>query len=146
MKVILLQDVPKVGRKYEIREVKPGFGRNYLLPRGLAEMGTEAALARAVRHQAQAKEEAKLAKALKNQTLASIDKQRFTIKCKANEQGHLFVGLSAVAILKSLGKLAAGLKPEWLQLEKPIKKTGEHELIITDGEENASFTLAVEAK
>ncbi len=145
MKVILLTDVPKLGRKYEIKNVKPGFGRNYLLARGLAEFGTPAAIARAEQKRAQLVDEAALAKALKNQSLESINGQKFVVKRKANEQGHLFVGLSAVAIFKTIGQLAEGLKPEWLKLDKPIKELGEHELTLDDGEEQAHFKLIVEA-
>jgi len=54
MKVLLLKDVYKLGRAGEVKRVADGYGRNYLLPQGLAVLATEGALKQAERIQAEA--------------------------------------------------------------------------------------------
>ncbi len=145
MKVILLQDVHKVGKKYQIAEVSPGFARNFLFPAKKAEVATKAAMKRYealnLRHQQElAVREELLVKSLGD--LATI-----TVKMsgKGNDQGHLFAGLHQAEIAQAIKEQTdIDLSPEHITLKKPIKEAGIHPLGITVGEHRGKVTLEVE--
>lgn len=132
MKVILLTDVPKVGRKYEIKNVADGFGRNFLLNLGKAVVATPAEIEKINKMKSYAEAGKKervsnflnIAKQLENMVIA--------FRVKASDTGHLFASLHKEDIA---GRIAAqtGLNFEasWIQLEKPLKEVGEYELGIS---------------
>ena len=127
MKIILLHDVPKVGKKWEVKNVADGFAQNALIPKKLAEVATPSALARAAAARqvteasraASAEELGELAK-----TLASAPLE---ISAKANEQGHLFAALHEGDIARAIQqKTGVAVSPELLKPAHPIKTVGEH--------------------
>ena len=145
MKVILLQDVSKIGRKGQVKNVSDGHAVNFLIPRKLAVFATSEAIKRAKegeagRIQGQELELSALRAALKN-----LSGKTVALYAKANEQGHLFRGIDAQEIAKAIAdqeKLVVEAKA--IDLERPIKETGEHALAITAGGVSASITLSVE--
>ncbi|MCB0626224.1 MAG: 50S ribosomal protein L9, partial [Saprospiraceae bacterium] len=90
MEIILLQDIDKVGDKYEIVKVKPGYGRNFLIPKGMAIIANDANRKRLDEYKA--KEAAKLAERLAEfQELAGLLKDKvLTIGAKAGTSGKIF--------------------------------------------------------
>jgi large subunit ribosomal protein L9 len=136
MKVILLKDIPKVGQRNTIKEVKDGFALNMLIPRGLARQTTPDAVQQMER--AQIREgEANTASAA--ELVAKISKLgQIEIKVKANEKGHLFAGVGKTEIAKELG-----VSEENIILEHPIKEVGEHEVEIKIGEESKKIKLLI---
>lgn len=146
MQVVLLQDVPKVGKKWEIKNVADGFAQNSLIPRGLAEIATVKASARAeaARAQAEAGRAASAEELAKN--LKKLDGARVEISAKANEQGHLFAAIHERDILKALKqKTGVEVAPEFLKIAQPIKTAGEHRVDISAGDAKTHFTLLVVA-
>src|SRR5262249_12095540 len=89
MQLVLTEDVPNLGKQGELVEVKPGYGRNYLLPRGLATVPSEhnLRLLQRYKQRVQQAREARVAdlKALSEQ----IARTPITIEANANEEGHL---------------------------------------------------------
>lgn len=125
MKVILLQDVDNLGKKYEIKEVKDGYARNFLIPKGLAKKAEKEALL-----WLETQKEAEIQKAeeelKKAQGLASaIDGQEVIIPVKIGEEGQLFESITSQKIFEKLKELGFEIKKIQLDLEEPIKELGE---------------------
>jgi len=125
MKVILLQDIDNVGKKYEVKEVKDGFARNYLIAKGLAKPATKEALKWVeVQKEIEAKKaEEELKKA---QELASnLDGQEIIISTKVGEKGQLFEAITAQKISEKLKELGFKIKKSQIDLPEPIRELGE---------------------
>ena len=90
MKVILLQDVKKLGKKGEIIEVSEGYGRNFLLPRKLAAPGTSENINDAKQKQAAAKHKAQVASDEAVVLASQLKKVELTIPVKVGEGGKVF--------------------------------------------------------
>ncbi len=145
MKIILLKDAPKVGKKYEIKEVPDGYARNFLIKRGFAEMATENAVKRVENVRKAAEAERKIQEDLLMKNLGDIDGITITLKEKANEEGHLFAGIHKEEIISEIKKEARlDIIPEYIELDKPIKKTGEFEIGVSVNGKKAKFKLIVE--
>lgn len=130
MRVVLLKNVPKLGRAGEVKEVSMGYARNFLLAKNLATPATADILARLEK---QGKTKAKAAeKDLKNvQGQASgLDGQEIELKEKASEQGKLYAGVTAAKIVKALGTQGFKIDKKWVALKEPIKEVGEHEVVL----------------
>jgi large subunit ribosomal protein L9 len=125
MKVILLQDVKKLGKKYEVKEVKDGFARNFLIPQGLAKIATKKALAW-LEKQKEA-EEKRAEEALKKvqEQASSLDGLELIIPVKVGEQGQLFESITSQKISEKLKELGFEIKKSQVDLEEPIEKIGE---------------------
>lgn len=135
MKIVLLQDVPKVGKKYEVKEVADGFARNVLLKQNKAVIATPEALKKV-----EALQKEKAASDLHNirvfQELAESLKQVvLVIQAKVGKEGHLFAGLHSKDVAEYLVK-QTGIKvdPKFILLDKPLKTVGETTVKITNGE------------
>ena len=111
MQLVLAEDVPNLGKQGDVVEVKPGYGRNYLLPNGLATIPTEHNLRQVERYKERVRQarEAKIAdlKVLAEQ----IQRIAVTIEAAANEEGHLYGSVGPREISKALKAkiLASGL-------------------------------------
>ncbi len=125
MRVIFLKDVENVGKKYEVKEVKNGYARNFLIPQGLVEAATEDALKKLELQkeieEKKAEEELKKVQGLAN----SIDGQEITISVKVGEEGQLFESITSQKIYEKLKKIGFDIKKKQIELEKPIETLGE---------------------
>ncbi len=152
MKVILLKDVPGVGKKWEIKDVKGGYGRNYLMATGLAILATEASVKNAQLKREQEVQKKIIQDNLLEKSFDSLNDFTLVIERKANEKGHLFDGIDNREIAELLTeKLKGEIPPEYIKLEKPIKEIGKHKITIQKGDQRAVFDLeikplAIEAK
>ncbi len=129
MKVVLLKDVPNLGKKGDIKEVKDGYGRNFLIRNKLADILTPQT---ARRLEIEKEREAKIAIALKNQTLAlkeKIEKLKLVFKTKTGESGRVFGSITPIKILTELKKIGIKLGKDQV-LSKPIKNLGESKIKI----------------
>ena len=124
---ILLKDVENVGERGDVIDVSPGYLRNFLLPRRLAQIATPGALAEAKRRmEAQERHQRELAeKAEENAALLS--RTVLTIPQPAGDDGRLFGSVTAQDIVDAI-KQARGMKLDRrkVQLEQPIRNTGTH--------------------
>ena len=125
MKVILIKDVAKVGKKHETKEVSSGHALNYLIPRGEAVAATPDALKRTEVARAKMESERKVLEDLLAKNINDLDGITLSVSGKANDKGHLFAGLHREAIVAELLK-QTGLQvsPEMIQIEHPVKEVG----------------------
>ena len=128
MDVILRQDVSGLGDRGARVKVKPGYGRNYLIPRGMAYPASDDAAARieAEAKRASAEEEAARGRieALA-QTMEAIDIE-FEVK---HEGGKLFGSVTTQMIAEALSqKIDVTIEPRQVEMEEPIKEIGPHEV------------------
>ncbi|OGJ07676.1 50S ribosomal protein L9 [Candidatus Nomurabacteria bacterium RIFCSPLOWO2_02_FULL_44_12] len=145
MQVIFLQDVPRVGKKYDVKEVNGGYATNFLLPRKLAEMATPRALAALEMRQKEITIEREVQEDLLMKNLEEIKDKVVHIKAKADEKGHLFSGIRTEAIAKAMkAEHRADISAEFIALKKPIKQTGEFDIPISVKDKKSSFKLVVE--
>jgi len=126
MKVLLLKDVYKLGRAGDVKKVADGYGRNYLLPQGLALMATAGAMKQAERIRAQAQAE----RVRLNQELGSLAEQLGELKLafpvKAGETGKLYGSITTAMIAEAAEKeTGATLDKRQIDCE-PIKSLGVH--------------------
>ena len=126
MRVILLQDIEKLGKKYEIKEVKDGYARNFLLPKGLAKKAEKEALQwLATQKEIEAKRAEEELK--KVQEIASaIDDQEVIIPVKVGkEQDQLFESITSQKVSEKLKELGFDVRKIQIDLPEPIKELGE---------------------
>jgi large subunit ribosomal protein L9 len=146
MKVILLQDVRKVGKKFEVKEVASGFALNMLIPRKLAEAATPSALARFTNIKAREDGEKKVREDLLMKNLKQLDGATIELKESANEKGHLFKGIHTEELVQAIkAQKDLDLAAEYIQLEKPIKEVGEHTIEVKVQDKSATFKANIVA-
>ncbi len=122
MRLLLVEDVPNLGHSGDVVEVKPGYGRNYLLPRGLATTVTNHNLRLIERHKERVSQ-AREARLADLRVLAEqIKKVTVTIEANATEEGHLYGSVGAPEISKALKAQNLPVEPEAIHLEGPIKE------------------------
>ncbi len=144
MKVVLKQDVPGLGKRGDVREVKAGYARNVLLPRKLVLVATVAALAQAaeatVRLEAQHQQRLVL---LREQAKALAEKT-LHFKVATGERGAVFGSVTARDIQTALHE--QGFPDVTVAIDRPIKTTGEHVVHANLGEGiTAMVKVTVEA-
>src|SRR6516164_6796639 len=122
MQLVLTEDVPNLGKQGDLVEVKPGYGRNYLLPNGLATIPSEHNL-RLLERYKQRVQQAREARIADLRVLAEqIQRVTVTIEANANEEGHLYGSVGAPEISKALKTQNLNVDPEAVRLEGPIKE------------------------
>lgn len=148
MKVILKQDVNKIGRKGELLDVSDGYGRNYLIARGLAEEATEGKLR-------ELEERNKSKKVREDKKLASAQEARkklagkaVVIKVNAGEGGKLFGSVTTAQIAEAAAaQCRVAIDKKDVRVETAVKQAGSYPVKVKlyTGVE-AEFTLKVEAQ
>ena len=141
MKILLLKDVRKVGRKGEVVDVSEGYGRNFLIKTGIGKLATGGIVKNIKRKESKQKELELSKKEKELKFFAEINRKTFVIKVNASEKGHLFGALHKKEIANVLE-----VEEENLILEKDIKKLGEFEIKIHLGGKNGKITLKIEKK
>ena len=147
MKIILLKDVKKIGRKYDIKEVSDGYALNMLIPNGMAISATAGNLNMIdVKRKREPLETFKSEAELET-VLQGIKDITVEMVEKVNEKGHLFAGIHKDEIINALQKQKEmNISAEHLLLDKPIKEVGEHMISVKFGEKKATFKLIIKAK
>lgn len=128
MKIILLDSVEHLGAKGEVKEVKKGYFRNFLFPRNLAKIATDAEIIKIEQEMEKKKEsEAK--------EISELQKKAEELKTKTIE-----IGVRLIAGRKIFGSVKAkeiaellGLKTKQLKIAEPIKEAGEHKVSVDLG-------------
>lgn len=130
MKVILLQDVEKLGKKFDVKEVADGYARNFLLPNNLVKPATEEAL-----KQLEAEKEAAIKKAeeelkIMEEIVSQLDDQEIEIVSKVDENGKLYGSLTPLKIAKILKEKGFNIAKNQIKLAEPIKEVGEYDVVV----------------
>ena len=147
MKVILLKEIPKLGRKFDIKDVSDGYALNMLIPRGLAEVATARTINKVEFLKLQDTTEKKIQGELLAKSLDTIKDLTMTLKEKANEKGHLFAGVTKEMLIAEIFKTARlNLDPESIKLAKPLKEVGQHKVTVEAMDKKVQFTVNIEAE
>ena len=147
MKVVLLKDVAKVGRKYDIKDVADGFALNMLIPKGSAQLATAQSLKNIETMKSKDVADKRVQGELLLKSLDTIKSLTLNLKEKANEKGHLFASVTKERLAEEILKTARlNLDPNSIQLEKPIKEVGEYKVTVEAVGKKAEFSVNIEAK
>ena len=128
MKVLLCQDVDKLGWLGDVVEVKNGYARNYLLPQRVAVVPTEANVKSLSEAKVRRAQERKLALDKLAQVAEAVEGAEAVVAAKANEQGHLFGSVGEHDIAENLREQGFEVSDKMVQLDEHIKEVGTHEV------------------
>jgi large subunit ribosomal protein L9 len=126
MKVLLCEDIDKLGWLGDVVEVNNGYARNYLLPQGLAKVANEASIRAIAEEKAKRAEQRRLEGKRLEEAVKAIEGAEAVVAAKANEQGHLFGSVSAREIAANLREQGFEVRDEIVQLSEHIKDIGTH--------------------
>jgi large subunit ribosomal protein L9 len=128
MKIILREDVFNLGQVGDVVEVRPGYGRNFLIPKNKAVLAT-AGNVRRIEHEkrvalaAQAKRKAGATEVAKR-----LGQVEITIRRRVGEQDKLFGSVTAIDMMEHLEPMELGIERRQIQLEEPIRELGTFEV------------------
>lgn len=124
MELLLKQNVEFLGRVGDVVKVRPGYARNFLLPKGYAVPVTKANMAEIERARARALvEEQERIGSLKD-VAQRLSDASVTIEGRANEEGHLFGSVNAAQIAAALREKGFAIEERQIRLEQPLKEIG----------------------
>jgi len=146
MKVILLTDIPKVGKRHDVKEFKTGYAQNVLLSKGLAELATPQALAKLEAKVLQANKKKEEEMKAFEMLISSIGDKTVKIKAIANEKGHLFKAVSLNEVVHAIKEsLGVDIDEDTLVMDH-IKEIGVHMITIKKGNRVGKCNILVEAE
>jgi len=145
MRVILLKDIEDLGKKNEIKEVKDGYARNFLLPKGLAKIADKKSMEQLESQQeletAKAEEELKKAQAL----IEAVEGREFIINVKVGDENQLFESVNVQRIAEALKEQGFEVKKDKIELTQQIKEIGEFPVKLKfDHNLEAEITIIIE--
>ncbi len=146
---ILLQDVDSLGERGQAIDVSPGYLRNYLIPRKLAQPATPGALEEAQRRRAVAEKAEKARTEREAQAAGLLGKTVLTIHQRAGEDGKLFGSVGAKEIVDALREARdLRIEKKRVRLEQPLREVGTFmvEIELADGTVAAVKTIISEEK
>lgn len=130
MKIILTEDVPRLGVRGAIVEVADGYARNYLIPRKLAIPATPGNL-KSWQELQRVQQEKLQRKRMQAERLASkLSKTLLVFKVKAGEEGKLFGSISSIDILNALKERKIPVEKGMIRMEEPIRRLGTYRIPI----------------
>lgn len=146
---ILLEDVEQLGERGTVVDVSPGYLRNFLIPRKLAQPATKGALEAAQKRQVAADKAAREARDRAQENAALLGRTVLTIAQQAGDDGRLFGSVTAQDIAEAIRE-ARGIRVDRrkIQLEEPIRNIGTHMVVveIDEGVHATVKTMVVEQK
>ena len=148
MQVILKSDEEKIGQRGDIVDVSRGYVRNFLVPRGLAEVATPSKLEEARRTMEESEERDRRLAERAEEIAGILNKSVITIEARTGEDERLFGSVTAANIADAVEK-ARGVRLDRrrIRLDEPIKALGTHQLPVqVHGETEASFKVIVVPK
>jgi large subunit ribosomal protein L9 len=146
VEVILRDDMPNLGKIGDVVRVKPGFARNYLLPRGLA-IAANGKNLRVLEHQrrvigAKAERDRKTAESQAKQ----VDGVELRVQARAGDEGRLFGSVTNLDIERLLAARGIVVDRRRIELEEPIKQLGTYAVVVQVGRDvRATIRVVVEA-
>ncbi len=130
VKLVLREDVPKLGHAGEVVSVKSGYARNFLLPQGKAALASEARVKELEHHKRLIAE--KVARDLKDlsATRDRLEQLQLEVEAQAGEEGRLFGSVTAAQVAELIGEKGIEIDRRKIDLAEPIKEVGEHSVPI----------------
>ena len=130
MKVLLCEDIDRLGWLGDIVEVKTGYARNYLIPQGLAKVANESSIRAIAEEKARRAEQRRLDGKRLEEAVKAIEGAEAVVAAKANEQGHLFGSVNERQIAANLREQGFEVRDEIVQLPEHIKEIGTHSVTL----------------
>jgi large subunit ribosomal protein L9 len=148
MQVILKQDVEKIGRRGDIIDVSRGYVRNFLVPRGLAEMATPSKLEEVRREMEETEERDRRMAERASEIAATLNKSVITIEARTGEDERLFGSVTAANIASAIERARdIRIDRRRVKLDEPIKSLGTHQVPVqVHGDVEASVKVIVVPK
>jgi len=146
MKIVLLKNIPKLGIEGEIKEVKEGYAKNFLIPQGLADFVTKHSMS--VIKAQKTKKEKTIIQDKKNKIkyAKKLNRKKIVISVAADEKGTLYAGLDKKSISNELKKLGYEIDIKEIKLKETIKKIGKKKVELKIAKEKAIMTLDIQSK
>ena len=130
MKIILLEDIEKLGKRGDLKETNKGYARNFLIPKNLAVLATESEVEKLEEQKELEAQEAE-EELLRYQEIAEqMDGLELEIPVKISEEDKLFGAITPVLIVEKLKERGFEIDKNQIKLEEPIKELGEREVMI----------------
>ena len=130
MKVILTRDIKGVGREGEMKEVKDGYARNFLLPQKAALVADAAAVRNWERHRDQREERDRALRSEAEATAARLGEMKIEIGVRAGEKNRLFGSVTNREIAEQLAAQGIEIDRHSISLREPIKTVGDHRVTV----------------
>lgn len=130
MKIILKEDIPSLGYKDDVVEVKSGYGRNYLIPTGKAVIATPSALKVLAENQKQRAHKLAKIKADAEAMAAALEGVSLTIGAKTSSTGTIFGSVGNIQIAEALEKLGHNIDRKLIVLKENVKEVGKYNATI----------------
>jgi large subunit ribosomal protein L9 len=130
MKVLLTNDVNKLGWLGDVVDVADGYARNYLLPQGLAKLANDANIKAIAKAKAQRAEERRIERQQFEKAARAVDGAEAVIAATANEQGHLFGSVFKHEVAENLRAQGFEVPDEVVALDEHIKQVGTYEVTL----------------
>jgi len=161
MRVILTEDVDKLGDAGEVVKVRDGYARNYLLPRGIAMLATDGRV-REMEHKKRIIDE-RVRKEIKGheKVAFALQKVRLSFSVRAGEEGKLFGSVTSADIHSQLAEQGIEIDRRRIELSEPIKQLGDYQVpvrlhrevkteirvtVVSEGGEEATETTEAETE
>ena len=128
MKLILKRDVKGLGREGDLKDVKDGYARNFLLPTGAAVVADRGAVANWERHRDQREERDRSVRAEAEATAERLRELKLEMPVKAGEKGRLFGAVTGHQVADAIRAQGIELDRHALHLREPIKAFGDHRI------------------
>jgi large subunit ribosomal protein L9 len=126
MKVFLIKDVYKLGRAGDVKKVADGYGRNFLLPQGLAVLATPGAIKAAERIRQKAAEQRSMLNDEMSMVAEALKKIQISFGARAGETGKLYGSITSQEIVDAIqAKSGYSIKRQQLDMQ-PLRNLGEH--------------------
>lgn len=144
MKVIFLKDVPKLGKRDDVKEMNDGYARNFLFPQKLAEMATPEALAK-LKKKLSDRQAGNDAEDVRNKLcIDSLDGKDITIKAKANEKDALFKSVTSKDIITTVkSQLKVSINESMIDSGLHIKNLGQSQIRVSAGKHSGNINLNI---
>jgi large subunit ribosomal protein L9 len=126
MKVILKQDVENVGRKGDVINVSPGYGRNYLIPKKLALQVTASNTKLIAIEQHALKKKVEQERLSYQELIQKLNQVTLSFARKAGEKDHIFGSVSVSDIKEGLDKLGFDIDKKKIAMDEPLKRLGNY--------------------
>jgi large subunit ribosomal protein L9 len=147
MKIILLQDVPKIGKKYDIKEINNGYAVNFLIPKKLAVPATPQEISKIEMIKETSRMEKEIQYSLLSKIIADLSDKVVHIAESANEKGNLFSAVKAKEISEAMYlEHHISIDAQAIKLKEPIKDIGSHKVTISLAGREAVIDVLIEKK
>lgn len=144
MRVILRQRVEKLGQMGDVVDVKDGFARNFLLPKGFADRATERKIAEFEAGRAQLEAQNLKLKAEAQAVAGKMEGLAVTLVRQAGESGHLYGSVRSVDLSETITEAGFSVSRHQVRIETPIKELGIHQIrVVLHPEVDVNVTLSI---